>query len=166
MLDSTRRFRKFRASPEFYRLSAELGLHERHLGGRRPRQGPRRRASTLLERMAASGAAVNVWAHAPNGDRLRWVAKLSVHADHVCDLLGGFDSPGVRVVRPGPAVRQRVACTWSKFAACTSPERRARFAHLAESRVELNRHDLVNAWDLEQQRRRAGTAEPADDAWA
>jgi hypothetical protein len=61
MGDSSKRFRKLRASGGFYDVMEKLHRHTRNRGGRKQRKGTGRHTRRLFERMAASGASSNIF---------------------------------------------------------------------------------------------------------
>jgi hypothetical protein len=102
MLGSTRRFRKVRMSSRAYDVLAKLYRHERASGGRQTetdRDKPHRhRTRTLLERMARSGSALQLFSVGAYG-RLSYDRTVPLARDRWPGL---WDTGSLRALRGGP----------------------------------------------------------------
>lgn len=147
MLQSSRQLRKIRSSTAAFEVWERLGRHARRIGARRVPGRRRRAARPLVDRMASSGASVNVFRRTESGTQ--FVASVPVPMDE--RGFGFLLASGARVARLGAVRQVRLVADHAAYVRIllrsrARPDLRA--SYLAERRASI-----LAAWMIHQAER-------------
>jgi hypothetical protein len=149
MLQSSRRFRKVRASSRVYEVLERLHRHVRQRGSRKPASASGRKTRRLLDRMACSGSEVNVFRVGDWG-KLEYVRTLPLTVDDVGQMLESGEVRSLRLGRLG-SVRVQIPARFLDPRRSWARERERARAWRRRRAVEIWRQ-----WSEYQELRREG----------